>query len=129
MWYFWSKIAFLEVFFGFGGKINVSIGPFLFCKNWNHPPKIQILTNVKTSPLQEKIKIYDDVFVRIQKCILKGVFVFVSNGFFVICKYILAIKLCFFIAFLTLLDASDHENKVTFKIYFLKVGISCELWF
>ena len=69
--------------------------PFLFSKNLNYPPKIQILTNVKTSPPQEKIKIDDDVFVWIQKCILKGVFGFVSIGFVVIFKYILAIKLRF----------------------------------
>ena len=55
-----------------------------------------MFANVKTSPPQEKIKKNDnDVFVWIQKCILKDVFGFVSIGIFVICKYILAIKLCF----------------------------------
>ena len=88
--------------------------PLLFSKNWNYPPKIQILTNVKTSPPQVNIKIYDDVFVRIQKCILKGVFGFVSIRFVVICKYILAIILSFWWAFLTPLNASELKNKVTF---------------
>ena len=69
--------------------------PFLFSKNLNYRPQIQIWTTVKTSTPQEKIKIYDDAFVRIQKCILKGVFGFVSIAFVVICKYILAIKLRF----------------------------------
>ena len=63
------------------------ISPFLFSKNFNYPPKIQILTNVKTSPPQENIKIDNDFFVQIKKCTLKGVFGFGSIGFDVICYY------------------------------------------
>ena len=53
------------------------------------------MTNVKTSPPQENIKIDDDVFVWIKKCTLKGVFGFGSIGFDVIVTTLLAIKLRF----------------------------------
>ena len=66
-----------------------------FSKNQNYPPKVQILTNVKTSPPQENTNIDDDVFVLIRKCILKGVFGFGSIEFVVICYYIFSNSLRF----------------------------------
>ena len=69
--------------------------PFLFSKNLNYPPKIKILTNVRTSRPQENIKMYDDVFVWLQKCTLKGVLGFGSIGFDVIVTTLSAIKLRF----------------------------------
>ena len=63
-----SKIAFLEFFLVLAAKSMSLFSPFLFSKNWNYPPKIQIMANVKTSPPQENIKkIYDDVSVVIIK--------------------------------------------------------------
>ena len=53
------------------------------------------MTNVRTSPPQENIKVYDDVFVWIKKCTLKGVFGFGSIGFDVIATALLVIKLRF----------------------------------
>ena len=70
--------------------------PFLVRNFFNYHPKIQMLTNVKTSPSQENINIDDDVFVLIRKCILKGLFVFGSIVFFVIFSTLLA-KNCVFV--------------------------------
>ena len=71
------------------------LSPFLFSQNLNYPPKIQILTNVRTSSPQKIIKIYDYVFIWIKKFTLNGVFGFGSNGFDVIVITLLAIKLRF----------------------------------
>ena len=52
-------MAFLYVFFVLAVKSQnqcLYLSPFWFSKNLNYPPKIQILTNVKTSPPQENIK-------------------------------------------------------------------------
>ena len=73
--------------------------PFLLSKNWNNPPKIKIWTNIKTSPAQENIKIDDDVFGRIKKCIFKGVFGFGSIVFVVICYYTFSNKIAFLLSF------------------------------
>ena len=73
------------------------------------------------------MKIDHDVFVWIQKNILKGVFGFGSIGFVVICCYTFSNKTAFLLSFLTPLNASELKNKVAFLTYFLKVGISCEL--
>ena len=59
------------------------------------PPKIIILTNVKTSPPQENINIDDNVFVLIIKSILKIVFGFGSIAFVVMCYYTLSNKIAF----------------------------------
>ena len=80
-----SKIAFLKGFLVFAAKSMSLFSPFLFNKSLNYPPRIQILTNVKTSPPQENKNIYDDVFVLIKKSILKGVFGYGSIGLVVIC--------------------------------------------
>jgi hypothetical protein len=58
-----------------------------------------MLTNVKISPPQENIKIYDDVFVWIKKCTLMGVFGFGSIGFDVICYYTFSNKYAFLMSF------------------------------
>ena len=73
--------------------------PFWFRKKINYPPKIQILTNVKTSPPQESMNIGDDVFVLIQKSILKGVFGFGSIGSVIICYYTFSNKIAFLLSF------------------------------
>ena len=95
-----------------GGKIFIFklypsklIPYFLFNKNLNHPPKIQILTNVKTSPPQESIKIDDDVFVQIKKCILRVFLVLAALGLLLFITTLLSIKLCFCCAFLIPLNA------------------------
>ena len=72
---------------------------FYFAKNEITPKKIQILTNVMTSTPEENIKIYDDFFVRMKKCILKGVFGFGSIGFVVICYYTFSNKIEFLLSF------------------------------
>ena len=69
--------------------------PFLFSKTLNYPPKIQILTNVKTTSPQENIKIYNNVFVRIKKCTLKGVFGLAALDLMLFVTTLLSIKLCF----------------------------------
>ena len=97
-----SKIAYLEGFFGFGVKSMSLFSPFLFSKNLNYPPKILILTNVKTSPPQENVNIDDDVFVLIKKKYLKCVFGYGSIGFFVRCYYTFSNKIP---TFLTPLNA------------------------
>ena len=74
-----SKIVFLEFFFGFGGKVNVSIYPFF-------ASKIKIFTIVKTSPSQENIKINYWVFVWIKKNYFEGCFWFWQHR---ICFYLL----------------------------------------
>ena len=53
------------------------------------------MTNVKASPPQENISIDDDVFVLIEKSILKGVFGFGCSGFVVICYYTFSNKIVF----------------------------------
>ena len=60
---------------------------------------MKFLTNVETSPSQEKIKIDDDVFDRIKKCILKGVFGFGSIGYVVIYYYTFSNKTAFLLSF------------------------------
>ena len=72
---------------------------FLFSENLNYSPKIKILTNVKTSTLQENIKIDDDVFVRIKTCVLNGVFGFGSIGFVFICYCTISNKIAFLFCF------------------------------
>ena len=79
--------------------------PYKFHKNWNHPPKFQILTNKKTSPPKENKNIDDDAFVLIKKYIFKGGFGFGSIGFDVICYYTFNNKIAFCWAFLTPLNA------------------------
>ena len=92
-------MAFLDGVFGFLVKSMSLFSPFLFIQNLNYPPEILILTNVKTSSRQENIKIVDDVFVRIKKIILKGVFGFGSLGFVVICYYTFSNKTVFLLYF------------------------------
>ena len=72
--------------------------PFLFGKKWNYTPKIQILTNVNTSPPQENKNIDDDD-VPIKKCTLKGAFRIGSIGFAVICYYTFINKIAFLLSF------------------------------
>ena len=97
--FFLSNIAFLEGFLVLAAKSMSLFSPFMFSKNWNYPPKIQIWTNVKTSPTQEKIKIDNDVFVWIKKCILKGVFGFGIIGFVVICYYTFSNETAFLLSY------------------------------
>ena len=75
--------------------------PFQFRKKLNYPPKILILTNVKTSPLQENINIDDDVLVLMKKRMLKGVFGFGSIQFVVVViwYYTFSNKIVFLLSF------------------------------
>ena len=71
--------------------------------------KLKKSIRYKINP-QENIKNSDDVFVWIKKIILKGVFGFGSMGLLLFVTSLLAIKLNFFWAFLTHLNASELKN-------------------
>ena len=74
--------------------------PFLFSKNWNYPPKIQILTNVNPSPPLENIKKLMMMFLFASKNLFwKGVFGFCSITFVVICYYTFNNKTVFLLSF------------------------------
>ena len=82
-----SEIAFLEGFFLVLAAKSMSIfSPFLFSKKLNYPPKIHILTNVKSSPPQENMKNWWWCLCLDQKMNFKGCFWFWQHW---ICCYFL----------------------------------------
>ena len=94
-----SKITFIEFFFVLAAIAMSLFNPFLFSKNWNYPPKIQILTNVKTSPPQKNIKNIDDVLFGSKNAFKRVFLVLAALDFMLFVTTLLEIPLRFCWAF------------------------------